>query len=162
MTRELDLNKLLSIAKDCDICHEGYKKILSGNRNTMLDYYLQIPDWCLERSFPSIEDIYEEWNDCEEYGIFVGKKFKGETLSGLQTYVFHNCSGHIRVAMDYEKAIIPMLYFANNCRISVACNQKENKGNPIVIPAYIFGKNEVKIKDSLYGRFNRINRELIK
>lgn len=161
MTNKSYIESLLADAHKLGICKDGYKRMLENSRDGLLKFYLECPDWCLERNFPNLADLKENWTDCEDYGVFVGKQFKGETLSGLQAYIFHNCTGHIHVAMDYEKAIIPMLYFANNCRISVKCNQQENKVKPIIVPIYEFGKNQIKLKDNLYARFNRVKHNLI-
>ena len=53
----------------------------------------------------------------------------------MQAYICHDCKGTIKVAMDYDNAVIPMLYFANGCRMRVECEQKNDPA--INVPLYI-------------------------
>ena len=62
-------------------------------------------------------------------------------FSNKQVFVFHDCHGTINVEMDYENAIIPMLYFANGCNMTVICRQKNIF--PVKFPLYIFGRNTI-------------------
>lgn len=117
------------------ICKDGYKRIIDSCRDEAIDFYLECPDWCMERGFPSLELLRREFSDIEGQGVFVGKTFDGEVFDKLQTYIFHDCKGTIRVAMDYENAVIPMLYFANGCKIRVECGQKNDPA--INVPLYI-------------------------
>jgi hypothetical protein len=57
----------------------------------------------------------------------------------MMTYVFHNCTGTIRVGLNLEKKIIPMLYFANGCRMEV----KGDSPVLVRVPFYVFGNNEI-------------------
>lgn len=117
------------------ICKEGYKRILDSDMDKMIEFYLESPDWCLERSFPDLETLSEAFAKYEDKGVYINKVFHGETFSHLQAYIFHNCKGTIRVAMDYERAVIPMLYFANGCNLTVSCTQRNNP--PIRVPLYV-------------------------
>lgn len=148
-------------ARRCGICADGYRLMRGYDRERLIDYYVANPDWGMERGFPSLELLRSEFSDIQDKGVFVGRTFDGETFGKLQTYIFHGCKGTIRVAMDYEKAVIPMLYFANGCRMRVICDQEENRKAPIVVPVYIFGKNDVQARDCAYARFNRIKRPLL-
>lgn len=105
------------------------------DREGLIDYYVANPDWCMERNFPSLELLRREFSDIGEKGVFVGRVFDGEVFDKLQVYVFHACRGTIRVAMDYGKAVIPMLYFANGCRMRVECEQRNERA--IVVPLYV-------------------------
>lgn len=149
-------------ARSKDVCTEGYSELIhSADKGGMVDCYLAHPDWCMKHDYPTLDIIREHFADCEGKGVFVDRNFKGETLCGLQSYVFHKCRGTVRVAMDYDKAIIPMLYLANGCRLRIICDQKENKGAPIKVPVYVFGKNDVKAKDNKYAIFTIYKKELI-
>lgn len=126
---------LMEDARRGGICAEGYGQMRGYDRDGLIDYYVQNPDWSIERGFPSIELLRREFSDIEEKGVFVSKTFDGEVFDKLQTYIFHDCKGTIRVAMDYDNAVIPMLYFANGCNIRVECEQKNSPA--INVPLYI-------------------------
>lgn len=138
---------LMDDARKDGICAEGYGKMRGYDRGEMIDYYLANPDWCMERDFPSLKLLRREFADIEDKGVYVGKKFDGETFDKRQVYIFHDCKGTIKVAMDYDNAVIPMLYFANGCAIRVECKQTNNPA--IRVPLYmtdgcqvIGGRNE--------------------
>lgn len=122
---ELQLKEeLMSKARSGGICAEGYAQMRGYGRDELIGYYLECPDWCLERGFPSLETLRSEFSDIEDKGVYVGRTFNGETFSRKQVYVFHDCKGRINVAMDYDNAVIPMLYFANGCEMSICCDQE--------------------------------------
>lgn len=108
--------------------------------------YKKTIDWALEEDYPDLTTIRRDFSDCEDYGVFVDKCFEGQTLKEHQVYVFHNCSGHIRVGLNKEKRIIPMLYFANGCNMKLlpAGHQKLE----VRVPLYIFGENKIQASPS--------------
>ena len=114
---------LMEDARRGGICAEGYAQMRAYDRDELIDFYVENPDWCMERGFPSLKLLRREFSDIEDKGVFVGKTFDGEVFSEKQAYIFHDCKGAIRVAMDYDNAGIPMLYFANGCDITVRCEQ---------------------------------------
>ena len=126
---------LMEDARRGGICAEGYGQMRGYDRDGLIGYYLECPDWCIERGFPSLRLLRREFSDIEDRGVFIGRTFNGEVFDKLQTYIFHNCKGIIRVAMDYGNAVIPMLYFANGCNIRVECEQKNDPA--INVPLYI-------------------------
>lgn len=156
--------QLMKSARDRGICKPGYENMRSGMLEELVDYYLENPDWCLERSFPDFSMIRENFSseEMEKKGIYVGRIFSGEVFDSRQAYIFHNCKGTIYVGMDYENAVIPMLYFANGCRMIVRCNQKENILSPIRVPLYTFGHNDIKAHDGRYARFTHYNNALVR
>lgn len=125
---------LLGEAQRAGICKDGYKRIVYSEIDRIIEFYLECPDWCMARDFPSLDLLRREFPDVQDKGIYVDQTFTGELFSGKQTYIFHNCKGTIKVAMDYDKEIIPMLYFANGCDITVSCEQENNP--PIRVPIY--------------------------
>lgn len=138
---------LLKMAKAKGICVDGYKFVQrTDDKDALVKYYLGIIDWSLERNFPPLSFLSEHFSDCEHLGLYINKTFHGETFSHLQAYVFHNCHGHINVEMDYDNAIIPMLYFANNCHMTIGCEQENIR--PIRVPLYIFGDNVISAHDN--------------
>lgn len=147
--------RLMSDARRGGICAEGYGLMRGYDRDRLIDYYLTNPDWCMERNFPSLELLRREFSDIGDKGVYVGKTFDGETLSGRQVYVFHNCKGLVNVAMDYENAVIPMLYFANGCDMTVGCKQSNDP--PIRVPVYETEEwgNTVNLMSSRDCRFRR-------
>lgn len=149
-----NLKELLRAYHPKDICKDGYGRALGAkNIEALADYYLTMPDWCMRRNFPKMEILREYSKGLEYKGIFVGKDFHGETIRGIQTCIFHDCQGMVNVEMDYDKSIIPMLYFANGCQMQITCEQTENKNAPITIPLYVFGGNNLIAEDNEYAEF---------
>lgn len=93
--------------------------------------------------------------------MYVDKTFNGELLNDKQIYVFHNCKGTIKVALNVEKAIIPMLYFANRCRLKVVGIGDVKPIHRTEVPVYTFGKNDISARDNAYVKFNRYKNDLI-
>lgn len=150
---------LIREAKSKGICNEGLKRIVCGDVDAMIEYYIRIIDWSLENGFPDLETLRAEFSGFEDKGIYVGKTFSGEVFDKLQTYVFHDCKGTIRVAMDYENAVIPMLYFANGCDILVECEQKNIPA--IKVPVYVFGDNDIIAADNDNAKFKFYKKDLV-
>ena len=108
--------------------------------------YKKTIDWALEKSYPPVNFIRNEFGDCEDLGIFVDKDFHGELLNEHQCYVFHNCRGHIAVDINIEKRIIPMLYFANGCNLRIT-RAESPQSLHIKVPLYIYGENTIVADD---------------
>lgn len=153
------IEKLISEGKRHGICTEGMKRILSKDKDAMVDYYIRIIDWSLENCYPDLDTLRAEFSGFEEKGIYIGKTFSGEVFDKLQAYVFHDCKGIIRVAMDYKNAVIPMLYFANGCDIRVECEQKNIPA--IKIPVYVFGNNDIIAADNDNVKFKFYKKDLV-
>lgn len=127
-------------------CREAYHELLQCvTKDDIIEVYKRNYQWCLENDFPDIDLIRREFSGYEKENIFVGRHFNGETVKA-QTVIFHDCTGVVNVEMDYEEKIIPMLYFANGCRMNVVCRQ-ENVF-PIRVPLYIFGENHIIATDT--------------
>lgn len=126
--------QLMSDARSGGICAEGYANMRSYDRDGLIGYYLANPNWAMERGFPSLKLLRREFSDIEDKGVYVSKTFTGEVFAEKQVYIFHNCKGTIKVAMDYDNAVIPMLYFANGCNITISCEQENDPA--IIVPIY--------------------------
>ncbi len=161
MEKELK-NTLISTAHDKGICADGYKQMLgSADADEMVDYYVANPDWCLERSFPDLQTLREHFSNVEDKGVFVDRTFHGEMLNDLQTYIFHNCKGTIKVGLNVDKAIIPMLYLANGCRLRIVGAGDSIPVIPSEVPVYLFGKNDLSARDNKFVKFTTYKNELI-
>lgn len=122
----------------------------------MVDYYVANPDWCLERNFPDMQTLREHFADMRNKGVFVDQTFHGELLNDLQAYVFHNCKGTIKVGLNVEKGIAPMIYIANGCRLFVVGVGPVTK-EPTQIPIHTFGKNDLSARSNRRVKFKVIN-----
>lgn len=141
---------LVSEAKTKRMCSENFRGLLEcEDRETAIGLYKKTIDWALEEKYPSLSVICDCFSDCEECGIFVGKVLDGQELSSEQVYVLHACTGTVDVAMDYDNAVIPMIYIANNCDIQIRCQQHNIL--PIHIPVYVFGDNMIHIREITDG-----------
>ena len=109
--------------------------------------YKQTIDWALEEEYPDLDFLRKEFADQQSQGIFIDHNFDGEILNEHQVYVFHNCTGTIRVGLNLAKKIIPMCYFANNCDMTILGIEGE-KAFPDRVPLYIFGKNKINATNS--------------
>lgn len=154
-------DKLVKDALENGMCHENLRALrLCKTKAEAVRLYKKTADWAIERDYPSIDFIRSEF-DCEEAsenGVFIDRQFDGELLNEHQAYVFHNCRGRIRVALNLEKRIIPMLYFANGCDMEIVCEQDNVR--PIPVPLYIFGRNEIRTSGE-GATFRRYNHETI-
>lgn len=153
---------LINLARAKGICPDGYKKMLeSANVDTLVDYYVENPDWCLERSFPDMQMLRDYFADVSNKGVFVDRTFHGEVLNDLQTYIFHNCKGTIKVGLNVDKAIIPMLYIANGCRLRIVGIGDVVTKIPNEVPVYVFGNNDVSAKGNKFVTFTTYKNPLI-
>ena len=125
------------------MCNENIELLKScTTKEDAILLYKKTIDWALEKNYPSINFLRNEFGDYEKQGIFVDKVFNGELLNEHQCYVFHNCSGEIKVDLNIDKSIIPMLYFANNCNMVIERSDMPHT-LPIKVPLYIFGENKI-------------------
>lgn len=131
-------DKLMREARDGGICLQGYETMRERDINGLIAYYIQNPDWCMERNFPDLHTLETDFADLAPKGIYVGKTFHGEVLNDLQAYIFHNCKGVIKTRINLVECTIPMFYFGNNCDLTIECMED------IQIPLYVFGKNKIK------------------
>lgn len=129
--------KLMDEARDKGICLEGYETMRERDTNGLIAYYIQNPDWCMERNFPDLHTLATSFANIQDKGVYVNHTFHGEVLNNLQAYIFHNCKGVVKTRINLADCIIPMFYFGNNCDITIECMED------IQIPLYIFGKNRV-------------------
>jgi hypothetical protein len=112
------------------------------DKGSAISLYKKTIDWALEEGYPNFGTIQRDFADCEQYGVFVNRDFHGELLNEQRVYVFHHCTGTVRVGLNADKRIIPMLYFANNCDMTL-----KSGGASIAdvrVPLYIFGNNLIK------------------
>lgn len=155
---------LINTALAKGICNEGYRKMRRlQTKEEMAEYYLVNPDWCMERDFPTLKMLREHFADVRNMGVFVDHTFHGELLNDLQAYAFHNCRGTIRVGLNVDEAIIPMLYFANNCRMRIV-----GVGDVVLppalrtrVPLYIFGDNSISARDNKHVVFRFFQNKLL-
>ena len=146
--------KLINIADAKGICAEGHQTMLeSADKDALVNYYVQNPDWCLERDFPTLQMLREHFADVGPKGVFVDQTFHGEVMNDLQAYIFHNCKGTIKVSLNVEKDCAPMIYLANGCRLSIAGTGKVVPRKATVIPVYVFGDNDYSARDNKYVEF---------
>ncbi len=133
-------------ARSNGICVDGYDYMRKSSIESLVRYYKANPDWCMERNYPALDILRKDFDNekLQDFGIFIDHTFKGELLDKHQVYIFHNCKGRILTALNYDAEIIPMLYFANGCNMTIDCDQ--HNVLPIRVPLYIFGENNIKAK----------------
>lgn len=119
--------------------------------------YKKTIDWALEKNYPPVNFIRNEFGDCENLGVYIDRTFNGELLNEHQCYVFHNCKGHINVDINISLKIIPMFYFANGCDLSISHADTPHT-LPIRVPLYIFGENNISAEDNDDVTFKKYQR----
>lgn len=160
---EEELKKhLLKMADEKGICNDGHNKVANSDMTALIEYYISNPDWCMERDFPSLKMLREDFSDLEQHGIYIDKHFDGELLDARQIYIFHHCTGWIKTGLNVEKAIIPMFYFANQCRMRVKSAMDKSRWlNVIKVPLYMFGANDISAKDAGGIKYLKFKNSLI-
>lgn len=139
---------LQSLAREKGMCADNRAYLNAcENKEDAIRLYKQTIDWALENEYPDIEFLRKEFSNCQGDGIFVDQRFNGQPLSEHQVYVFHHCTGTIRVGLNLAKKIIPMCYFANNCDMTILGFEGE-RIFPDRVPLYIFGENNINAKNS--------------
>lgn len=154
---------LMQDARQNGICLDGYDIMRTSSIAGLVRYYKANPDWCMERNYPSLDILRREFDNAEarEVGIYIDHTFNGELLDKHQVYIFHNCKGRIKTALNYESQIIPMYYFANGCDMTIDCNQIQPCCMPIRVPLYIFGDNTIHAKDNANAVYKLYQHELL-
>lgn len=109
--------------------------------------YKQTIDWALEEGYPDLDFLRKEFANHQDDGLFIDQHFDGQTLCENQVYIFHHCTGTIRVGLNLAKKIIPMCYFANGCDMTILGLDGE-RAFPDRVPLYIFGENNISAKNS--------------
>ncbi len=112
----------------------------------IFELYKRGVDWSLENDAPSLLLLREFKDECEKNGIFLDRHFNGEVLNSESTYIFHNCSGRIRTGLNVSKRVIPMLYFANGCNMTIEASSSLNMKTRV--PLYIYGDNSIVAEQS--------------
>lgn len=154
------IEQLSKEALKLGICAYGEERMFSSDLSDLVDYYISVPNWGMEREFPSLKELREHFSNFEEKGVFVDKEFHGELLNDLQTYIFHHCKGTVKVGLNVDKAIIPMIYIGNGCRlrfVGVGEYKPQRAEERTEIPVYIFGKNDVSARSNMYVHFIKHN-----
>lgn len=129
------------------MCKENRSALDSvDSKESAIALYKKTIDWALEEGYPNYGTLQRDFADCGKYGVFVDRDFHGELLNEQKVYVFHHCTGRIRVGINMQKRIIPMLYFANGC--DMLLRPSGPSGLEIRVPLYIFGGNLVKTDTS--------------
>ena len=118
----------------------------ASSKEAAVALYLKTIDWALEEGYPRLDTLREYFMDCEPYGVFIDRKFHNELFIDKPVYVFHHCSGTIRVGLNRMKSTIPMVYVANGCNLHVQAS--DNLGLRTRVPIYNFGDNRVIGEDS--------------
>lgn len=152
---------LQRLAREHKMCAENRAYLNAcENKSDAIRIYKQTIDWALEEGYPDLDFLRKEFGNYQGEGIFVDQHFEGQPLSEHRVYVFHNCTGYIRVGLNLAKKIIPMCYFANNCDMTILGFDCE-KPFPDRVPLYIFGENNVVAKNTPTTEF-RVYRHDVK
>lgn len=124
------------------MCEENRRALgLVETKSDAIALYKKTIDWALENDYPSLSVLKSDFSDCEADGVYVEKHFSGEILDDQPVYVFHGCTGTIRVGLNVSKCIIPMLYLANGC--DMVFKSSGPTSLQTIVPIYSFGDNTI-------------------
>lgn len=155
--------QLINSAIEKGVCLQGQKHMDESDIASLVDYYVQNPDWCLERDYPALDTLIKYFSNVTDFGVYVGEQFQGETLTKKQTYILHHCCGLIYTGLDVATQTIPMFYVANGCRIKFRGVEETVKGvPPSVVPITVYGKNDVSARSNGAVRFSVSNANFVK
>lgn len=130
---------------------EDKRHAIEQMRTTLDAVYLYLGsiDWVLGENYPTLEEIRKNFTakELENYGIYIDREFHGERLYGKQKYIFHNCRGTICTGLNTELKIIPFLYFANGCDMTVRSFQSSPL-SPVKVFLYVYGDSKVQGESS--------------
>lgn len=154
-------DNLLRYAKLNSMCAENISALKEcETKSDAIQLYKKTIDWALERNYPSLETLRSEFAEHKDEGLYIDHTFNGEILNEHQVYIFHNCKGVIRTGLNADKAIIPMLYFANGCEMTIE-GVNAVRIMPDIVPCYVFGENAITAENDINAIF-RIHREEVK
>ena len=140
---------LQRLAREHKMCAENRAYLNAcEDKSDAIRLYKQTIDWALEEGYPDLDFLRKEFSNCQDEGIYIDHHFEGDILKEHQVYVFHHCTGHIRVGLNLAKKIIPMCYFANNCDMTILGIENEDDFIPDRVPLYIFGENNINAMNS--------------
>lgn len=152
---------LIRYGKLSSMCAENIDALKDcETKSDAVQLYKKTIDWAIERNYPTLEILRSEFANCQNDGLYIDHTFNGETLNENQVYIFHNCKGTIHTGLNADKAIIPMLYFANGCEMKIE-GINALRVMPDIIPCYIFGENCILAENDINAIF-RIYREEVK
>lgn len=144
---------LQRLAREHKMCAENRAYLNAcETKEDAIRIYKQTIDWALEEGYPDLDFLRKEFADQQSQGIYIDHHFEGDILNEQQVYVFHHCTGTIRVGLNLAKKIIPMCYFANNCDMTIL-GVEEDKDYPDRVPLYIFGKNNIVAENTATTSF---------
>lgn len=154
--RMLDKEEIRRQCTEKGICEIGVALVEKAKTDSdFIRYYKQQITGCLKAGFPDLRFMRKHRKMLSKNGIYVDAHFDCDVLRSMQTYVFYNCTGIIQVEMDTERCIIPNLYFAGGCDITVVCSQ--DNVMPISVSLSVFGEDKVKCYDSTGAHFFKYN-----
>lgn len=157
------LEGLLRMARLKRMCEEN-REALSKCRNKAqaIALYKRTIDWALENHYPDMETLRRDFSEMDAMGVYVDKDFNGTLCIDHQVYVFHGCTGVIRVDLNIKKHIIPMIYVANGCKLDIIRTRSPFKSR-IRVPIYVFGDdNEINAVDTENVKFTIYKMEVAK
>jgi len=129
------------------ICNEFARLVFNASTmEEMVTAYKRGLDWGLQHDFPSLPLLRDMKDEVADFGVYIDRHFNGETLDKHQVYVFHNCTGEIRTGLNVPLRLIPMLYFANGCDMTVSPSGPS--GMNIRVPLYILEGSSVHFEQS--------------
>lgn len=101
---------LLELAIEKDLSKPFQKEWKQRGKSDLIEFYKTHSDWCMERNYPSLEFLKENFDteDIRKQGVYIDRRVN-EVLSD-QVYMFINCTGYCKVKFDPNKAIFPMIY----------------------------------------------------
>ena len=130
---------LLKEAREKGMCGDYLEPLsLCADKITAIELYMKEPKWALTHDYPTLEELREHFALYAGEGIYIDRRFCGETLTDRMCYVLHACRGEIATGLNVEKAIIPDIHISNGCHLKI-----KSEGAAVRIDIFVYGDDNV-------------------
>lgn len=130
---------LLQEAHKKGMCGDYLKPLtLCADKITAIELCMKEPRWALSHDLPTISELRKWFSLYEVEGLYVDRKFSGESLTDHNCYILHSCNGEIATGLNIDKAIIPDIHISNGSHLKI-----KSVGPAVRIDIFVYGDDNV-------------------
>lgn len=126
-------------------CQKGIERLTDCNSiSDVMQLYRREADWALENDVPSLALLRQlKEARLDLHGLYIDRKFDGETLWDRQVYILRNCKGTIKTGLNIEQRISPIFYIADGSDITIESANEDYLTHPITVPIWLYGDSHI-------------------